>query len=83
MTTAIERDEFLELLLADDEFVRAEFAAIVDGFHDDDPPTPSRPAPPPCRPPRTRRRIRGPRHRPHKPGRARQRSPPLALAPAQ
>jgi hypothetical protein len=82
--TLTERDEFLDLVLADDDFVRAEFAAIVDGFHDfdDEPPTrPARRGRPSRRPGRPRRRVRlcRPRtYRPLLPGRARQRSPPLA-----
>jgi hypothetical protein len=86
MATLTEQDEFLDLLLADEDFVRAEFEAIIDGFQVEPPPArPGRPSPPSRRPGRTPPREQGAAtHRPPLPERARQRSPPLALtAPAR
>jgi len=79
MATLAERDEFLDLVLADEDLVRAEFEAIVNGLRDEpEPPArPVRPVPPAGRtgrlPPGGRLPVT---HRPHLPERARQRSPP-------
>jgi hypothetical protein len=81
MTTLTERDEFLDLVLADEDFVRAEFEAITDGLRDvpGPPARPVRPAPPSGWRRRRPTRTRGPvTHRPLLPERARQRSPPVS-----
>jgi hypothetical protein len=75
-TTTTVDDEFLAILCADDEFVRAEFDAIIANAWD----TPAQPAPEPPRVPPPRRHLRSA----HAPGSeaavtdawARQRSPP-------
>jgi hypothetical protein len=89
MASALETDpqeEFLALLCADEDLVRAEFEAIIDANWD--PPRPARRTPPtPPRRPAHRRSPappttpRGSVRREGRVGWRRERSPPLGLAP--
>lgn len=83
----VDEEEFLSLICADDELLRAEFDAIITASWGQ-PARPRRPrrARPPARYPQRRGRITasaggppGPQHEPGAEGRSRQRAPPVRL----
>jgi hypothetical protein len=76
-------EEFLALVCADEELLRAEFDAIIaEGWGRPAPPSPPRRTRPPAQPPRRRGPtgsaggLRGPQRDPGGEGRSRQRAPP-------